>query len=601
MHFGDVIVSQLKRSQATLPWFKRLPFAAACVWMALAGHVEGAGPTRDDPTLVVVVSVDQWAYEYFDRFKDNLQSQSQGIVGRVRRDGVWFTNCNHMHAFTFTGPGHAVQLTGCYPSLHGIIDNQWYDRTKNEVVYCVRDNGARALGDTAAKGSSPRQLVADTLGDRMKLASDRRSRVFGVALKDRAAILMTGKLADAAFWASESGFWITSDYYRNDLPGYFRVLNEQDSILRYAEKTWELSLPSESYRHRKPERSEFELPIAGMTKDFPHKMPPMSPRETLAAHVAVSPFGNELTLEAARTIVEEEQLGLDGYPDLLCVNLSSNDYVGHAFGPYSLEVEDMNYRTNRQLADFADQITKTLEGRPWLMVITADHGVAPIPEWAAKRKLGGMRDPLGKPDAKGLIEPLRQEIETYLRTQLPKRDGESLVSTATANGESADPSLVLAATDHEVFLRIDHPLLKGETYFLAQRLVRRFLINKPHVAVAATREQLLDGGLTGKIELALRRSFHAERSGDVLFAMTPYSISGTVGASHGSPWKYDTNVPLFFLPQGKWNPKKIPRKGIVERPVSPASIAPTLARILSVQAPSMSVEEPLYDILAAPE
>ena len=192
----------------------------------------------DRPKLVVVVSVDQWRYEYFERFSHNLSRS--GLAARVRASGLWFDNCFHQHAFTFTGPGHSVLMTGAYPTRSGIIDNNWFDRTLGREVYCVLDESARLIGTTANdKPVSPRRLLVDTVGDQLKMASGFKSKVFGVSLKDRAAILMAGRLADGAYWMSKDGKWITSNHYQDRLPGYLRNLNEQRASFRFAGKNLE--------------------------------------------------------------------------------------------------------------------------------------------------------------------------------------------------------------------------------------------------------------------------------------------------------------------------------------------------------------------------
>jgi hypothetical protein len=285
-------------------------------------------------------------------------------------------------------------------------------------------------------------------------------------------------------------------------------------------------------------------------------------------------------------VLEEEKLGQDDSPDLLCINLSSNDYVGHAFGPQSLEVEDMTYRTDRQLGDFIRLVNERLGGRPWIFALTADHGVGTVPEVAKKLGLPAERDPFGKPDLVGNYESVRVPLEALLRKTFKV-------------GEVEEEKLVQAATDNEIFLTLDHPALSGERFAQAQRLARDYLLQHPAVAAAVTREQLLAGGVATKLDAMFRRSFHPKRSGDVLFAMRPYHIHGqTAAATHGSPWKYDTHVPLLLLAQGKSS-----KEGTTIRPgsyavnVGPAQLAPTVARVLRVNPPGMCVEEAIDEAL----
>jgi hypothetical protein len=471
-------------------------------------------------------------------------------------------------------------LTGAYPSTNGIVDNAWLDRATRKQIYCVFDPKARLIGPFAADlPVSPRNLLADTLGDRLKMVTAGRSKVFGVALKDRASILMTGHAGDGAFWMSEGGKWITSDYYRDQLPPYLRSWNASDGGARFGGKSWDLLYDRSKYQHPPAEDHFGERPLPGMTTAFPHKMPEAGTRNYTRL-VAFSPFGIEITLEAARLVIADEKLGLDDFPDLLLINLSSNDYVGHAFGPESLEVEDITYRTDRMLGEFVDFINERMQGRPWLFALTADHGVAPIPERTARLKIAAQRDPLVL-DGKEGPGPAHQMLEAHLREKLGVNE--------------AQPGLVLAVLESQIYLRADHPALKGAAFAEAQRLTRDWLLAQPRVAAAITREQILSGGLNGPLENALRLSFHPRRSGDVLFCLEPYDIEGNVAATHGSPWDYDTHVPLLVLEQGNAS-VRVPT-GRFNRRVSPACIAPTLADLLHVPPPGGCVEEPLFELL----
>ncbi|HEV8001016.1 MAG TPA: alkaline phosphatase family protein [Planctomycetaceae bacterium] len=541
-----------------------------------------APATDETPRLVVVVSVDQFAYEYLERFRAGFDDR--GLFRRCQREGAWYTNCHHRHGVTTTAPGHSVQLTGAYPSTNGIVDNGWIDRATGKQIYCVADPKARLIGPFAGdQPVSPLNLISDTLGDRLKIVTAGRSKVFGVAIKDRAAILMTGHAADGAFWMSENGKWITTNYYRDQLPPYLENWNASDAGNRFADKSWDLLYDRNRYQHAPGEDHFGERPSSGMTAGFPHKMPEATARNYVRL-VSYSPFGIELTLDIARLMVSEEKLGQDEHPDVLAINLSSNDYVGHTFGPESLEVEDVTYRTDRMLGEFVDFVNEKLQGRPWLFVLTADHGVAPIPERTARLKIAAQRDPL-ELDSKAGPGSTHQMLEAHLRKKL--------------GVDKVGPGLVLAVLESQIYLRDDHPALRGigATFVEAQRLTRDWLLAQPRVAAAITREQILSGGLNGPLETALRRSFHPRRSGDVLFCLEPYDIEGDVAATHGSPWDYDTHVPLLVLEQGKASPPNRVPTGRFNRRVSPACIAPTLADLLHVPPPGGCVEEPLFELL----
>lgn len=521
------------------------------------------------PRLVVVVSVDQLCQEYFDRFSKNLHAQ-QGFYSLALEQGAIYTNCHHAHAFTLTGPGHAVQLTGCYPQQHGIIANEWYDRETKGKMYCVQDKKSTTIGAVQGDGPcSPRNLLVPTVGDHLKLAH-KDAKVFGVALKDRAAILMTGQSADAAYWYEETeGVWVTSSYYRNDLPGYVRAFNENNYLKRFAEQSWKLLLNEASYQHHTPDDFAAETMPDGLSRTFPHKL--AASGKPLYLQLRYTPFGNDMTLDVAKEVLVSEGLGQDDVPDLLCVNLSSNDYVGHAFGPHSLEVEDMTYRTDLQLKAFWDFLKQHVDDGRVVMALTADHGVCPLPEYLKTRGIRHTgRDPLGG-EAK-----VKAQLEPLLRKELAL--------------DEVEGALVERVESNQIYLAKDHAAFAGDRYARAQQVVRDWLRKQEAIHQVATRDELLAGQGGGGLHDALAKTFHAARSGDVLWVYEPFYLCGGKGTTHGSPWRYDTHVPLMLLGEPI-------EKGQFARRVSPAALAATVAQLLQIDAPAAAVEEPLHEAL----
>jgi predicted AlkP superfamily pyrophosphatase or phosphodiesterase len=522
------------------------------------------------PRLVVVVSIDQFPYEYLERMRPGFRPD--GIFLRMCDAGANFTNCHHGHAFTKTAPGHSVLLTGSFPRRNGIINNEWFDPAvtggdKPGQMYCVDDPLVRIVGTTARDvGRSPKNLLVETLGDKLKLARP-GARVFGISLKDRAAILMAGHAADGVYWF-EGGNWVTSTYYRPDLPPYLRLFNEQNADQAYLGRTWSLLYPADQYTHFYPDDAEFEGQLPGSGRKFPHRLPDKPGKEYYTA-MTTSPMGNDYTLLAARALVEAEQLGKRSSTDLLLLNLSSNDYVGHTFGPHSLEVQDITFRTDRQLGDFAGFLGQHLAGAPWVLVITSDHGVAPIPEFAVTLKLPAGRGKFNR-------EQMQQKIETAL--------------TRALGVPSNAAKYVKKIEEGEVYL--DHALLELQEGKLpaAERVVRDELLTDPLVAAAFTRHDLI-GQLDARgLELQFQRACHPVRSGDILFALAPYQVPKGSTATHGSPWQYDTHVPLLFWGAGI-------RPGRYETQVTPAAIAPTLAKLLAIEPPAACEVEPLNEAL----
>lgn len=520
------------------------------------------------PRLVVVISVDQYCQEYFERFHDTLRA-NEGFYALMLQRGAIYNNAHHAHAFTITAPGHAVQLTGAYPQQHGIIGNEWYDRATKKQMYCVTDKTCTTIGVAEGDGPcSPRNLQATTVGDMLKLSTNKKGKVIGVSLKDRAAILMTGQLADAAYWFEEKeGNWATSSYYRNDLPGYIRQINEGRFADRYAEAEWKLLHSEGQYHPEVPDDYAAENPPKGLGRAFPHKLPPAG--KALYEQLRVTPFGNEMTLAVAKDVLVHEQLGQDDIPDMLCINFSSNDYVGHAFGPHSLEVEDITYRTDRILREFVDFVEANVES--CVFALTADHGVCPLPELLKEKGITRAgRDPLGGQSK------VQAQLEPLLRSRLKLGEVEG--------------KLVERVESNQLYLAKDHPALAGENFALAQEICYEWLVAQPAIHTAVTRDNLLLGRGGGAFNAAFVKTFHPERSGDLLWAYEPYYLCGGSGTTHGSPWRYDTHVPLMLYGPGI-------QQGLTLRRVSPAALAPTMAHVLSVDAPPLCVEEPLFEAL----
>ncbi|MCH2126957.1 MAG: alkaline phosphatase family protein [Pirellulaceae bacterium] len=519
----------------------------------------------DVPRIVVVISVDQLCYEFLERFESNISET--GMFSRVAREGTSFTNCHHRHAFTFTGPGHASIATGAYAPLHGIVGNSWYDRGTEILVNCVFDSTAVVLGATALEGTSPKNLLVPTLGDSLKLATARKAKVLSVSIKDRAAILMGGHLADGAFWFDiNTGNWVTSSHYLAELPGYLRQLNESGFAQSSAGKTWNLLRDVSTYRLHRPDNYHHEKPPLEFTREFPHTMSTTN-QVAYFEQFITSRFANDYTLLTAREIIEFEELGQDDIPDLLWVGLSANDYVGHRFGPYSLEVEDIFYRTDERLGDLARYLDRQVGVGQWTIALTADHGVAPIPAYADNLGLASSPDPLGN------LEQLQETLEASLASFL--------------GAEEYDTKLVTRVEPTQIYLANGHPEMKGARFTFAQRHIRDFLLGIPVVTAAITREALLSGGGGGNLLGEFQKAFHPGRSGDILFVLAPYhSYPNDYAATHGSPWKYDTHVPLMFLGSGV-------KQGKHNFPTSPATLTPTLAKLLHVPSPAGCEIEPL--------
>lgn len=524
----------------------------------------------EKPKLIVVISVDQFCQEYVQRFGDNFSEE--GGFARFAAQGTSYRHCMHQHAFTLTAPGHAVQMTGTYPNMHGVVANNWFDREAGKTRYCVDDDQVNVVGIPEGKKVSPRILMCETAGDVLRMATSNQSKVIGVAIKDRAAILMTGRNATGAYWL-EKNKWVTSTYYREDMPGYLRVLNDGNAIDRFRKQSWDLLLPRDKYHNQGPDTNEWENPPKGMTSGFPHTVSDIGEvtEEIFGDQVLFSPFGSEYTLQAAQEILIGESLGKDNFSDILAINLSSNDYVGHAFGPHSLEVEDITYRTDKQLGDFFRFLDKEVGEGTWTGILTADHGVAPIVEYAIQQKLPAARNPLGK------LEETQAKLEIMLREKL---------------GIPANlPPLIEKLEENQIFLKHGHPGLEAGRMEYAQRVLQKYLLDISGIHGARVSSEVASNP-SDWLGKQLHLTFHPHRSGDVLFVYSPYVVPGDKGTTHGSPWHYDRHVPLMLMGNGI-------KKGWVEdREVSPACIASTVCELLGIDYPSANVEQPLREAIA---
>jgi predicted AlkP superfamily pyrophosphatase or phosphodiesterase len=517
----------------------------AMLWLsAFAPMVQAQ--TSPKPKLVVAIVVDQFRYDYLTRFR----AKYTGGLDMLLTKGAVFSNAYYRQTPTVTAVGHSIFLSGAMPSVSGVVGNSWYDRAEGSVVTSVCDwNEQTVGGHQAVKGpkcgdsdpSSPRRLMVSTLGDELKNASE-GPKVFGVSIKGRAAILPSGHRADGAFWFDDvTGNFVTSTYYMKELPTWAQAFNNQKLAAKYAEQKWEGF-------------DTWNFKAAGST-----------PYSKLSA----SPWGNELIERFAEQVISGEQLGQRGPTDLLTVSFSSNDYVGHRTGPDSPEVKDMAIRTDQLLMKLFRLIDQKVGLQNVLIVLTADHGVAPVPD-ASRHLPGGYinADPAG-----------------VVNSALTKRFGQAdwLIPGVS------EVSLYLNHTTLEEFKTADgRGIDRQEVY----RVARQALLSAPqlHVSRVYSFDQL-ESGVTGDdVAQAEDFGFYARRSGDLNLVFDPYFVLGTSGTSHFSPWGYDRHVPVLFFGAGI-------KPGRYNQTIAVNDIAPTLATLLGIETPAGSSGRVLSEIL----
>jgi predicted AlkP superfamily pyrophosphatase or phosphodiesterase len=517
--------------------------------------------------LVLLIVVDQFRYDYLERFNDLFVA---GGLRRLMQDGASWTQANYDHMPTYTAPGHATLMTGAWPAETGIIANDWPDLEKGRNITSVEDEQARLLnGEPNESASSPRRLMASTLGDELRMATNDRSKVIGISIKDRSAILPAGRHANAAYWFSTiSGRMITSNYYFNQMPQWVTVFNDAKPADKFFGARWERLLPEPEYTRRAGADDPIWENIGnvpGDTNKFPHVITggaTAAGREFYGA-LDYSPFSNDLLLSFAEQAITNERLGEDADTDVLTLSFSANDYVGHRFGPYSQEMMDITLRTDRKIEELLKFVDQRVGLRNTLVIFTADHGVAPSPEQSAAMGLPGTR--IAGAD---VLRAMKNAISARYNPKGQQPDPTSDYIQAFYNGNVYFNRVALKrdGVDQEELERI-----AGEASLTVPGMSRYF-----------TRSQLIRRAISPGDVIARRvlHGFYPTRSGDVIVLYEPFRYLETnIPVTHGSPYSYDTHVPLILMGTNF-------RAGRYLEAAAPSDIAPTLAAILRVQAPS---------------
>ncbi len=549
-----------------------LPVAGSSAWAA------------EQPKLVLQITVDALRGDLPSRFDNVL---GDGGFRYLMQDGIHYTNAHYQHANTETIVGHASLATGTVPAAHGMVGNVWFDRELDRLVYNIEDSdyGLLTVGadvdqqteidptQKAAKvdGRSPNNILTSTLSDEMAIHFGGRSKIFAVSVKDRGAVSLAGH-AGKAFWFSKaSGEFVTSNYYYDQYPNWVNAWNARESASSYAGKSWELMHRSSEYLFGDADDREYETDMAGFGRVFPHAYGEADDKY-FTTKLTLSPAGDELTLDFAKTLLDKEQLGQDDVPDYLAISFSSTDYVGHIFGASSLETEDNIARLDRTLADLFAYVDKKVGLANTLIVLSADHGQPEVPGYLQELGIGKAHyfdtDALDKAPA---IAALKKQFGI----------GEELIQ------EYFHPY---------IYLNRDLIREKGLDQAVVENAVAAELKKFRGVADAVSSTALRTASLPDTLLMrTILRNFHPKRSGDIYLVFDAdvfiNDFDGLIVAStHGSPWSYDTFVPVIFGGAG------LPAMR-VERAVTPYDIAPTLANYLGIKPPSGSIGNPLVEVV----
>ena len=510
-------------------------FCIALAFVALFGvntlaSPQGPTPTAPRPRLVVIISVDQLATWLLNEAEPHL---SEFGFRRLAKEGVRFSDCEFAHACTMTGPGHATLGTGADPSRHGIVGNSWFDPKRNESIYCCEDKSVRGIGSDSAESMSPLLLRIPTLADQMKIHFGAASRVVSVAWKDRSAILTAGRSADVSLWMDKkSGRWVSSTWYGESLPDWVTALNATQPLNAWFGATWARVKGIEAYADLTDDRP-FEPADHEGRRVLPRTVNAgeRQPNANYYSKLAVTPFGNEAVLRLALQALKEERLGQDDVPDFLFVGFSANDYVGHAYGPKSVEVRDMTLRTDLLVGELLTSLDMKVGAGRYALMLSADHGIPPAPE-----ALSGLRVNAGRTD---YMLAAAMEANRALTSTLgqPPKDHSRWVLNKDSTCLFLD-TLALQKAGHDINIAAD--IAAGAVARLDQ--IEQAL--PVHLLTSAQ-------GVIAPVFEAIARSVHGERSGHVYVTPKPYWLSGTSASTHGTPYPYDREVPLFILGGGE--------------------------------------------------
>lgn len=502
------------------------------------------------PKLVVGIVVDQMRWDYLYRFNDRY---SAGGFKRMMTDGFSCENTFIPYLPTHTAAGHSCVYTGSVPALHGILGNSWYDKALRRTVYCTEDSTVTSVGSNSAAGKmSPANLWPTTITDELRLSNNFRGKTIGIALKDRGSILPAGHTANAAYWFDNaSGGWITSTYYMQSLPQWLQHLNAKKLPDSYLSRNWNTLFPINTYKQSTADDMPYENAIPGEDNTFPHRTDNLTTNKYEAFRN--TPYGNTYTIDAAKAAIEGEKLGQRGETDFLALSFSSPDYIGHTFGPNSIEIEDCYLRLDRDLAGFLSYLDQKIGKGQYLLFLTADHAVAHATGFYKANKI-----PAGGSGANQRV--INEAIKKVF----------------------GDGNYVLAFSNYQVHLN-NELILKNkiDREALKQTIIQTLLAQKG-IANVVDLENLRAGSLPEKVQTALVNGYNQKLSGEIQYVYLPEYGGYEKGASHGVWNSYDSHIPLL------WYGWKIP-KGKTTREVYMTDIAPTLAALLQIQVPSASI------------
>lgn len=514
------------------------------------------------PKLVVGIVVDQMRYDYLEKYKKKFGTDG---FRRLMRDGFSCDNVNYNYVPTFTGPGHASIYTGTTPSVHGIISNEWIDVAGKRRVYCTGDKNVNSVGcDNSSGQMSPKNLFSSTITEELQLAKNQKSKIIGISIKDRGAILPAGKNPTGAYWYDgSSGNWITSTYYMKELPKWVSDFNKKELAKKYLSQSWVTFLPIEKYTESDADDNECEELFKGKTKPtFPYDLSALMKENSGLGLIRSTPFGNTLTKDFAMEAVAKEEMGKDSVTDFLAVSFSSTDYIGHQFGPQSIEVEDCYLRLDKDIAELLKFLDQFVGKQNYLLFLTSDHGASESVLCSKKKNINA-----GVLTEKEVSDSLKKY---FLRTY--------------------KDTLLFAVSDFDVYLNRERIEKKKLNTDEIQKKAATYLKSMEGIADAVSAVEIKEKSFQDSIRTKIKSGYNNQRSGDIIYVLKPNWLLGYhKGTSHGSPYHYDTHVPLIFF---GWKIKK----GNTDEKINITDIAPTISSMIDISNPSGCTGVPIKSL-----
>ncbi len=510
--------------------------------------------------LVVGIVVDQMRYDYLTRFDSKY---GNGGFKRLINDGFNCKNNHFNYIPTYTGPGHASVYTGTTPKYHGIISNNWFDKEIKKNIYCVTDENYDPVGtDSKYSKVSPQNMQVSTVTDELRMATQMRGKVIGIAIKDRAAALPAGHSANAAYWfqGRDEGNFVTSTFYMNKLPKWVSDFNNSDVAESYF-KTWDTYYNIKTYTESGSDLNNFEGGFDGKeTATFPYDLAKLKDDNKGFDILKATPYGNSLTADFAIAAIDGEQLGKDNITDFLAVSFSSTDYIGHNFGVNSKEIEDTYIRLDKDVERLLNELDAKVGKGNYTVFLTADHGAVDVPAY-----LQSIHVPADYFDSK----VFKNQIKEFITKKFGASD------------------LVEDISNNQIFLNRSKIALLDLDLAHVQEIIVNEVINYKHIDKAYTATTMGSVYFDSGIESLLQKGFNQKRSGDVLYVLEPAVISyGKTGSTHGSGFNYDTHVPLLFYGNGFKKGSSVARTEITD-------LAPTISALLNISFPNGAIGKPI--------